>query len=185
MFDLLIKNGKIMDGTGNPWFFGDVAIKDSKIEKVGFIDSSLAREVIDAKGLVVAPGFVDIHNHSDFVLPLDERPKILEPFVRQGVTTIVTGNCGFSPAPINPETLGLLKIYSSFLQAAELKWEWHDMKGYMDFIEKKGVLFDCHFTNRGRLSGIEPLSYHPLQATARTPYRRLHNRGIEEVFRSM
>ncbi len=142
MLDLLIKHGKIMDGTGNPWFFGDVAIKDSKIEKVGFIDSSSARQVIDAKGFVVAPGFVDIHSHADFVLPLDEHPKILEPFVHQGITTVVTGNCGFSPAPINPKTLELLKTYTSFLQATELKWEWLDMKGYMDFIEKKGVAYN-------------------------------------------
>lgn len=142
MFDLLIKNGKIMDGTGNPWFFGDVAIKDSKIEKIGFIDSSLAREVINAKGFVVAPGFVDIHSHADFVLPLDEHPKILEPLVRQGVTTIVTGNCGYSTAPINPQTLELLKTYTLFLQTAELKWEWLDMKGYMDFIEKGGVAYN-------------------------------------------
>lgn len=142
LFDLLIKNGKIMDGTGNPWFLGDVAIKDSKIEKIGFIDSSLAREVIDAEGFVVAPGFVDIHSHADFVLPIDEHPKILEPFVRQGITTIVTGNCGYSPAPINPETLELLKTYTSFLQATELQWEWLDMKEYMDFIDKRGVAYN-------------------------------------------
>ena len=142
MFDLLVKHGRIMDGTGNPWFLGDVAVKDSKIEKVGFIDSSLAREVIDAKGFVVAPGFVDIHSHADFVLPLSEHPKILEPLVRQGVTTIVTGNCGYSPAPINPQTLELLKAYASFLQAAELEWEWLNMKGYMDFVEAKGVAYN-------------------------------------------
>lgn len=142
LFDLLIKNGKIMDGTGNPWFLGDVAIKDSKIEKIGSIDSSLASEVIDAKGFVVAPGFVDIHSHADFVLPIDEHPKILEPFVRQGITTIVTGNCGYSPAPINPETLDLLKTYTVFLQAAEFQWEWLDMKGYMDVIEKRGVAYN-------------------------------------------
>ncbi len=160
MLDLLIKNGKIMDGTGNPWFFGDVAIKDGKIEKIGFIDSSSAQEVIDAKGFVVAPGFVDIHSHADFVLPLDEHPQILEPFVRQGITTMVTGNCGFSPAPINPKTLELLKIYTSFLQAAELKWEWLNMKGYMDFIEKKGVAYNVvplvsHGTIRIAVKGFE------------------------------
>jgi len=142
MFDLLIKNGKIVDGTGNPWFLGDVAVKDSKIERIGYIDSGLAPEVIDAKGLVVAPGFVDIHSHSDFVLPLDKHPQILEPFVHQGVTTIVTGNCGFSPAPVNPETLELLKTQTSFLQGEELQWEWLDMKGYMDFMEQKGVAYN-------------------------------------------
>ncbi len=131
-----------MDGTGNPWYFGDVAVKGNKIEKIGSIDSSLAREVIDAKGLVVAPGFVEIHSHADFVLPLDKHPKILEPLVRQGVTTIVTGNCGYSPAPINPKTIELLKIYTTFLQATDLSWEWSDMKGYLDFIEKQGVAYN-------------------------------------------
>ncbi len=160
MFDLLIKNGKIVDGTGNPWFFGDVAIKESKIERIGVIDSSLAREVIDAKGLVVAPGFVDIHTHSDFVLPLDEHPQILEPFVHQGITTIVTGNCGYSPAPVNPETLELLKIQTSFLQGGELQWQWHDMQGYMDFMEKKGVAYNVvplvsHGAIRTCVKGLE------------------------------
>ena len=142
MYDLLIKNGKIVDGTGNPWFFGDVAIKENKIEKLGSVSSGLAQEVIDAKGLVVAPGFVDIHSHSDFVLPLDGHAQLLEPFVHQGVTTIVTGNCGFSMAPVNPETLDLLKTQTAFLQAGELEWKWLDMKGYMDFIEQKGVAYN-------------------------------------------
>ena len=142
MFDLLIKNGKIVDGTGNPWFWGDVAIKDGKIVEVGLIDGSSAQQVIDAKGLVVAPGFVDIHTHADFILPLKEHAQILEPFVHQGITTIVTGNCGYSTAPINPETLDLMKKYSAFIKARELSWEWRDMKGYMDFIEKQGVAFN-------------------------------------------
>lgn len=142
MFDLLIKNGKIVDGTGNPWFFGDVAIKEGKIQSIGFVESSLAQEIINASGLIVAPGFVDIHSHSDFVIPADEHPKILEPFVHQGITTIVIGNCGYSPAPVNPETIELLKTYTSFLQAAELQWEWLHMEGYMDFIEKKGVAYN-------------------------------------------
>ena len=142
MFDLLIKNGKIVDGTGNPWFYGDVAIKDSKIERIGIIDSSKAREVFDAEGLVVAPGFVEIHSHADFILPLSEHPKILEPLIRQGVTTIVTGNCGYSTAPVNPKTIDLLKIYASFLQAGGLSWDWSDLKGYLDDIEKKQVAYN-------------------------------------------
>ncbi|MAF85763.1 MAG: hypothetical protein CL875_04725 [Dehalococcoidales bacterium] len=160
MFDLLVKHGKIMDGTGNPWFFGNVAIKDGKIEKVGFIDSSSAQQVIDAKGLVVAPGFVDIHTHADFILPLKEHSKILEPFVHQGITTVVTGNCGYSTAPINQGTLDLLKKYSAFLQGRELSWEWLDMKGYLDFIEKQGVAYNvvplvAHGTIRIYVKGFD------------------------------
>ena len=142
MYDLVIKNGQIMDGTGNPWFHGDVAIRNERIEGIGSIDDSLARDIIDAKGLVVAPGFVDIHSHGDFVLPVDEHPSILESFVRQGVTTLVTGNCGYSPAPVYPETLDLLDRYSAFVQAPGFTFEWTDMKGFMDFIENKGVAYN-------------------------------------------
>jgi len=142
MLDLLIKNGKIMDGTANPWFYGSVAVKDGKIVKVGLVDGDSAKQEIDAKGLVVAPGFVDIHTHADFILPLKNHVQILEPFVRQGITTLVVGNCGYSPAPINPKTLDLMKKYTGFVQGGELTWEWHDMKGYLDFIEKQGVAFN-------------------------------------------
>lgn len=142
MFDLLIKNGKIMDGTGNPWFYGDVAVKDCKIQKIGIIEAGSAREIIDARGLVVAPGFVEIHSHADFILPLEDHPEVLEPLVRQGVTTLVTGNCGYSPAPTNPETAKLLKRYTSFLQSKEFGWEWSDMGGYLNFLEKREVAYN-------------------------------------------
>lgn len=174
MFDLLIKNGQIMDGTGNPWFYGDVAIKDKKIKRIGDIDDGSAPEVIDASGFVVAPGFVDIHSHADFVLPADEHPQILEPFVRQGVTTLVVGNCGYSPAPVNPASLELLKRYSSFLQAPGLNFEWRDMKGFLDFIEKKGVACNvvplvAHGAIRTMVRGFEagPASDHEIKEMSR------------------
>jgi N-acyl-D-amino-acid deacylase len=93
-FDLVIRNGKIVDGTGNPWFYGDVAVKGDRIARVGTIEASAPRE-IDARGLVVAPGFVDMHSHSDWVLfeDGDAQSKI-----RQGVTTEIIGE-GTSVAP--------------------------------------------------------------------------------------
>ena len=90
--DLLIKNGRIIDGTGNPWFWGDVAVRDGRIVAVGDVGDLTPRDVIDADGLVVAPGFIDVHTHADtdlYKLPLAEN------FIRDGVTTIVTGNCGY------------------------------------------------------------------------------------------
>ena len=90
--DLLIKNGRIIDGSGNPWFWGDVAVRDGRIVVVGDAGDLTPRDVIDAAGLVVAPGFIDVHTHADtdlYKLPLAEN------FVRDGVTTIVTGNCGY------------------------------------------------------------------------------------------
>ena len=70
MFDIVIKHGKIVDGTGSPWFIADIGIKQGKIEKIGVIEPEEGKSLIDANGLVVSPGFVDIHSHSDFILPL-------------------------------------------------------------------------------------------------------------------
>ena len=72
MYDIIIKNGRIIDGSGNPWFKADIAIKDGVIDKIGMLSKEKATDIIDATGLMVSPGFIDIHCHSDallFVLP--------------------------------------------------------------------------------------------------------------------
>ena len=96
MFDLVIKNGHIVDGTGNPWFPADVGVKDGLIIKVGDLSAAAAERTIDATGHVVSPGFIDIHNHSDQQVLTNPRA---ENYIRQGVTTIVIGNCGHSAVP--------------------------------------------------------------------------------------
>jgi N-acyl-D-amino-acid deacylase len=91
--DVLIKNGRILDGTGNSWFRGDVAIKDGKISKIGLLQNLQAAKVIDARGLIVAPGFIDVHTHIEG----DElKNPTADNFLFDGVTTVVTGNCGSS-----------------------------------------------------------------------------------------
>src|SRR4029078_5865810 len=85
--DIIIRHGKIIDGTGNPWFYGDVAIKGDHIAAVGLI-SGEARHAINATNLVIAPGFIDMHSHSDWVLFEDGNA---ESKIRQGVTTEVIG----------------------------------------------------------------------------------------------
>jgi N-acyl-D-amino-acid deacylase len=91
-YDLLIVNGKIVDGTGNPWYRSSVAIKDGRIAKIGEIDRSSAAQVIDAGGRIVAPGFIDVHAHTEDIF---SHPAA-ENFIRMGVTSLVTGNCGGS-----------------------------------------------------------------------------------------
>src|SRR5260370_22311645 len=90
-FDLILRRGRVIDGAGNPAFFADVAVKEGRIAAVGRINAE-AKSELDATGLVIAPGFIDVHTHAE---DLAELP-LAENFVRMGVTTIVTGNCGGS-----------------------------------------------------------------------------------------
>src|SRR5580765_1013268 len=103
-FDLVITNARIVDGTGNPWFRGSIAIKDGKIAKVGRFDETNAKQTIDAHGQIVAPGFIDVHTHVEDIYG---NPKA-ENFVRMGVTSLITGNCGGSELDIR-EFLGRIK----------------------------------------------------------------------------
>jgi N-acyl-D-amino-acid deacylase len=96
MLDLLIKGGRIVDGTGNLWFRGDVGVSDGQIVAVGWNLPAHAERVIEANDLIVAPGFIDIHSHSDYSLLIDGRATSK---IMQGVTTECNGNCGVSAAP--------------------------------------------------------------------------------------
>ena len=91
--DILITNGKIIDGTGNSWYYGSVAIKDGKIIKIGRDVNYIAQKTIDAKGLIVAPGFIDVHTHLEGD---EEKEPLARNFIYDGVTTCITGNCGSS-----------------------------------------------------------------------------------------
>jgi N-acyl-D-amino-acid deacylase len=103
-YDLVITNGRIVDGAGNPWFRADIAIKDGRIARIGHVDPSQARKTIDAQGQIVAPGFIDVHTHVESIY---NQPDA-ENFLRMGVTSLVTGNCGSSATDIN-EFLGRIK----------------------------------------------------------------------------
>ena len=111
MYDLILKNCRIVDGTGAPWYRGDVAVKDGRIVKIGHLDARVeAAETVDCRDMYLAPGFIDIHSHSDETIgkyPLNES-RIL-----QGVTTELTGNCGLSTVPVSrdQEKAELLATY--------------------------------------------------------------------------
>jgi len=95
-YDVVITNGRIVDGTGNPWYKGSVAIKDGKIVKVGTFRISRAKKIVDAKNNIVAPGFIDVHAHVEDIF---DNPRA-ENFIRMGVTSLVTGNCGGSATDV-------------------------------------------------------------------------------------
>lgn len=95
-FDLVITNARIIDGAGNPWFRGSIAVKDGKIAKIGSFEATGAGQTIDAKDQIVAPGFIDVHAHTEGIY----NNPAAENFVRMGVTTLVTGNCGGSTTDV-------------------------------------------------------------------------------------
>ena len=139
-YDLLIKNGQIIDGTGKPSFLSDIGIKDGIIKKIGKINES-AKKIIDAKNLVVSPGFVDIHTHYDGQAIWDSQ---LAPSSLHGVSTVVMGNCGVGFAPCKPQDReklvelmeGVEDIPAPVMHEG-LKWEWESFKEYLDALEKR------------------------------------------------
>lgn len=133
MLDLLVKNGRIVDGTGNPWFFGNVGIKDGEIVRLGRFEQESAQE-IDARGQVVAPGFIDGHCHSDLLI-LDQ--PLSEFKIQQGVTTEVVGNCGLAPAPYLKKRADQLKRYvGPVIGATSWEWPWETIGEYIDVLAK-------------------------------------------------
>ena len=96
-YDLVITNARVIDGAGNPWFRADVGVRDGRIAHIGRIQPTEATTHIDARGMIVAPGFIDVHTHVEGIF---DQPEA-ENFVRMGVTSLVTGNCGSSATDIN------------------------------------------------------------------------------------
>lgn len=147
LFDTIIKGGTIIDGTRMPRFNGDIGIKDGRIAKIGKLNARDATQVIDAAGLVVAPGFIDLHTHYDAQLHWDPYCTISG---WHGVTSVAIGNCGFGFAPARAEHRERLLMmmtrteqipYASMVEAMGLDWEWETLPEWMDHIDHlpKGV----------------------------------------------
>ena len=128
-YDLVIRNGKIIDGSGNPWYHADLAVRGDKIAAIGKLSKVSAKRTIDAKGLVVSPGFIDIHSHSDYLLLEDGNA---ESKIRQGVTTEVLGE-GRSAGPY----LGKSRPRSVLVRGK--RQQWTRLGDYFDLVEKAGV----------------------------------------------
>jgi N-acyl-D-amino-acid deacylase len=138
-YDILIKDGLVVDGTGNPWFRSDVGVIGDRVEAVGLLKGASTERRIEAKGMVVAPGFIDIHSHSDFTVLLDPR---VESKARQGVTTEVVGNCGTSAAPMNADVREYRKKYMSAQLGDDFEFNWETMDDYFKLINGRGASFN-------------------------------------------
>jgi N-acyl-D-amino-acid deacylase len=130
--DVIIKNGHILDGSGGPWFAADIGIRGDRIEAIGQLGYAQAKKVIDAKGMIVSPGFIDMLGQSEMSLLIDNRSLSK---LSQGITTEITGEGG-SIAPQNEKTLAPLK---PFLDQFHLTIDWTTLDGYFHRLEKDGT----------------------------------------------
>src|SRR5277367_5351022 len=139
-FDLVVRGGTLADGTGAPLHQADVAVRDGVIVEVGHVTGKGAEE-IDAKGLLVTPGFVDIHTHYDGQATWDER---MTPSSWHGVTTAVMGNCGVGFAPVradaHPRLISLMEGVEDIPGAVldeGIDWSWESFGAYLDAVERR------------------------------------------------
>lgn len=134
MYDVIIKNGAILDGTGVREFSGDVGIREGEIASIGNLNGERSEKTIDAKGCYVTPGFVDINNHSDTYWQIFLNPD-LESLVRQGITTIVGGNCGSSLAPLTDKSM--LQSIQKWTDIRNLNLNWLSTKEFLEEVERR------------------------------------------------
>jgi dihydroorotase/N-acyl-D-amino-acid deacylase len=158
MFDMVVSGGTVVDGSGGIPYRADVAIEGNTIAAVGDLAGYAAARRIDASGMVVAPGFIDSHCHSELSLVAD---PTAESKLRQGVTTEILGNCGWSAFPFDEGSGAALKDLSRpIFGHPEVEWSWSDLAGYFDCLEKQGTAVNVatlvgHGNVRAAVLGLE------------------------------
>ncbi len=160
-FDVILRNGTVIDGSGRAGVPGAVGIRDGRIAAVGDLAGATAARTIDCTGRAIAPGFIDMHSHSDWVLPQPDHADVLAPLLEQGITTIVAGNCGCSPAPYLPGNRALLPLVGRMLHDRELDYGWTGMASYLAALEQRGLALNVaqlvgHGTVRAAVKGSTP-----------------------------
>jgi N-acyl-D-amino-acid deacylase len=137
VYDLVLANGRILDGCGNPWFRGDLAIQDGRIAEIAPPGTLKGKQRIDIAGRFISPGFIDIHTHSDLSIMVNRRA---ESAVRQGATTHVIGNCGTSPAPVDDARLTEMRgQWGAISDQPEVSWKWRTFNDYLGALQSGGL----------------------------------------------
>ncbi len=159
-FDLILRGGDVLDGTGSEPFPASVGIEGDRIRAVGDLGDATAASEIDCRGRIVAPGFIDMHSHSDWVLPQSNHGEVLAPLVEQGITTLVGGNCGSSPAPCCGANRELLPLMAKLLHDDDLDYGWSGMAGFLGAVEERGLALNLaqlagHGAIRSAVKGLD------------------------------
>jgi len=172
LYDLILSGGTIVDGTGAPRYAADIGIIDATIAAVGDLGDQRARRRIDASGLIVSPGFIDVHSHSDLYLLVNPRA---ESKIHQGVTTEVIGNCGMSPYPVEPDGVKPLRSAMAYLDT-QVDWAWRSAAEYFEALAGRDPS-----VNVASLTGHIALRSHTLGFENRKPTRRELDRMCDEL----
>jgi N-acyl-D-amino-acid deacylase len=136
-YDCVLANCRIIDGCGNPWYWGDLAIHQGHIAALAPPGTLRGKQVLQIDGRYVSPGFIDIHTHSDLSVLVNRRA---ESAIRQGATTHVIGNCGMSPAPVEKVHLEAMQRYYGLISdQPEVTWEWRSFEQYLQALQKGGL----------------------------------------------
>jgi len=189
-YDVHIKNGTIIDGTRVPRFKGDLWIKDGRIAKVGGRADGVSEQVIDADGLIVAPGFIDLHTHYDAQIRWDPWCTTSS---WHGVTSVVLGNCGFGFAPVRPDFVErsmLTMVRTEAIPMAAMEegmlphWDWETIPEYLDSLDKavKGVNCIQYMPTASLMTyvmGLEAAKTRPATAEERKEMQRLLHEGMD------
>ena len=180
MFDLLLRNGRVVDGTGLPWVRADVGVIGDRIAAVGRLDRAEAQTVLDVSGLVVCPGFIDAHVHGDLALLADPHH---EPAVRQGVTTYVLGQDGVAFAPGSPTTQQYMREYTAGFNGnfPTPGKSWGTVAEYLAQFDRSCAINVCTLIPNGNVR-MEVMGLDPRKPTADelTRMRRLVRKGMEQ-----
>ncbi len=179
MFDLLITGGRVVDGSGLPWFRADVAVQGDRIAAVGTFAHAEARQRIDAAGKVVAPGFIDAHVHGDLMLLAD---PLHEPAIRQGVTTYLLGQDGVAMAPASPATLDYMRHYTAgFGGNPPLEQRWASVAEYLACFDRRVALNVAYLIPNGNVRlEVMGLATRPPTGDELRQMGRLVREGMEQ-----
>lgn len=180
MHDIILSNGLIVDGSASAGFAGDLAIKDGRISAIGDLKHESAKRRIDCHGLVVAPGFIDCHCHSEISLIVDPSAPSK---VYQGVTTEILGNCGWSTFPLaGANALAFREQASPIFGHPGIDWDWHDLDGYFDRVFERGAAVNVgtlagHGALRAAVMGLEQRAPTPTELAS---MKSLLHRSMEQ-----
>jgi N-acyl-D-amino-acid deacylase len=178
MSTVLLKNGLVFDGSGEKPFKGSILIENDSISAI-FRENEApppAEKSIEAEGLAISPGFIDMHSHADFILPARNHAEVLKPLVEQGITTIVGGNCGISPAPIVPDAIDQVETLATIAIARPFAYTWTGFDGFLKHMEDVPLL-----VNMAELAGHATLRYSFSRAGRADMPEEERNRCLDEA----